>query len=310
MRGIARDLLLAGSRSPWLREHATRYAFVRRAVSRFMPGEDLEDALGAARSLADQGLRTMFTQLGENVGDTAAAEAVTAHYLHVLDRISELALRGDISIKPTQLGLDLGMKECYADLQRIIEHAPETTTVWIDMESSHYVDRTIELYRRARGAQANVGVCLQSYLYRTADDIETLLPLGGAIRLVKGAYREPAETAFPKKHDVDENFFALAKRLLRQDARSAGVRLAIATHDKALIHRVEEYAATDNIPKSAFEFAMLYGIQTAEQLRLARDGYRSIAHISYGSYWFPWYMRRLAERPANIWFVVRNLLAA
>ena len=310
MTTIARDLLLAGSRSRWLQERATRYGFVRRAVSRFMPGEDVEDALAAGRALEAQGLHSMYTQLGENVTDTAAAEAVSRHYLHVLDRIAELGLNGEISVKPTQIGLDFGIKDCYANLQRIVEHALKSTAVWIDMESSEYVDTTLELYRRARSAGANVGLCLQAYLYRTADDLETLLPPGGAIRLVKGAYREAPEIAFPKKNDVDENFFALAKRLLSSDARSAGVRVAIATHDRVMIRRIEEYAAANKIPRDAFEFAMLYGIQTAEQLRLARDGYRSIAHISYGPHWFPWYMRRLAERPANIWFVVRNLFTA
>ena len=309
MTGIARDLLLAGSRNQWLRDHATRYQFVRRAVSRFLPGEDLEDALAAGRSLEAQGMKTLYTQLGENVTDSKAAEAVSRHYLHVLDRITELEMQGEVSIKPTQLGLDLGVEQCYANLMRVVEHAPKFSTVWIDMESSEYVDRTLEIYRRARSVQANVGVALQSYLYRTSADVEALIPLGGAIRLVKGAYRESPRVAFPKKSDVDENFFELTKRLLSPDARAAGLRLAVGTHDKLLIRRTEEYAAANRIPKDAFEFAMLYGIQAGEQSRLAREGYRSIVLITYGSYWFPWYMRRLAERPANIWFVVRNALA-
>jgi proline dehydrogenase len=274
-----------------------------------MPGEDIEDALAAGRSLEAQGLQTMYTQLGENVTDPKAAEAVSEHYLHVLDRIAAANIHGEVSVKPTQLGLDLGVDDCYANLMRIVEHAPKSRAVWIDMESSEYVDRTLEIYRRARTAGANVGVALQSYLYRTAEDVESLIPLGGAIRLVKGAYKESPNVAFPKKKDVDENFFELTKRLLSGDARAANVRLASGTHDKVLIRRTIEYAASNGIPKDAFEFAMLYGIQTEEQLRLAREGYRSIVLVTYGSYWFPWYMRRLAERPANIWFAVRNVFA-
>jgi proline dehydrogenase len=177
------------------------------------------------------------------------------------------------------------------------------------MEASSYVDATLGLYRRARLAYPNVGVCLQAYLYRTADDLAALLPLGPAIRLVKGAYNEPPDRAFPRKRDVDENFFALAQQLLSDYARRAGVHAAIATHDRKLIGRVIGFAESNRIPRDRFEFQMLYGIQRAEQYRLAREGWRSIVLIAYGSYWFPWFMRRLAERPANVLFVARNLLS-
>src|SRR5439155_21552955 len=180
--------------------------------------------------------------------------------------------------------------------------------VWIDMEASNYTDQTLEVYRRIRAAHSNIGVCLQAYLYRTADDLKTLLPLGPAIRLVKGAYKEPPDRAFPRKKDVDENYFALAERLLADDARAAGVRAAMATHDLALIRRIIEHAESSKLGKSSFEFQMLYGIQREAQWQLAREGWKSMVLIAYGSYWFPWYMRRLAERPPNVFFVLRNLL--
>jgi proline dehydrogenase len=180
--------------------------------------------------------------------------------------------------------------------------------VWIDMESSPYVDATLELYRNLRQRYSNVGVCLQAYLLRTAEDMDSLLPMGPAIRLVKGAYLEPASVAFPRKADVDENFFSLSAKLLSKEARTAGVRSVIATHDVSLIHRVEALARAEKLTGADFQFVMLYGIQRAEQLRLARDGWRSGVLISYGTFWFPWYMRRLAERPANVGFVIRNLL--
>jgi proline dehydrogenase len=307
--GLMRSALLAWSQSAWLRQRATRFWFVRRTVSRFMPGETLEDALAAARALRDQGLGSVLTYLGENVTDAAEAAAVTRHYLDVLARIRASGLQTEISVKLTHLGLDLRSELCYENLTRLIEQAGELSTVWIDMEASPYVDATLELYRRARRAYPNVGVCLQAYLYRTQNDLASLLPLGPAIRLVKGAYQEPPERAFPRKRDVDENFFALIKQLLSEEARQARVRAAAATHDRSLIRRVIDFALSQGLGKTAFEFQMLYGIQRSEQLRLAQEGWRSIVLIAYGSYWFPWFMRRLAERPANTLFVVRNLLS-
>ena len=307
--GIIRSILLATSEKRWLREQVTRLWVVRRTVSRFMPGETLEDALAAACVLRENGLGTVFTYLGENVADSTEAARVTEHYLTVLDRLRERGLQTEISVKLTHLGLDLDPALAETNLARLIEHAGPKSVVWIDMESSHYVEPTLALYRRARRAYPNVGVCLQAYLYRTGEDLESLIRLGAAVRLVKGAYREPAEIAFPRKKDVDENFFALSRRLLSQEARRAGVRAAIATHDPKLIRRVQEYAFEQGLNKHTLEFQMLYGIQRALQLRLARDGWRSITLIAYGTYWFPWFMRRLAERPANALFVIRNLLA-
>ena len=305
---LMRKALLAGSTNPWLRDRATRTAFVRRSVSRFMPGEQIEDAIRAAAELKPQGITTILTKLGENLTGTEEAEQVTQHYLEVLDRIAASGLDAQISVKPTQLGLDLDRALCERNLDRLIARAEQCNNfVWIDMESSPYVEPTLALYRRTRARTARVGIALQAYLYRTAQDVESLVPLGAAIRIVKGAYLEPADVAFPRKADVDANYYKLCVRLLAPDARKPGAVLHIATHDIALADRLAAYIAEHNVPVSAYEFAMLYGIQRGQQLRLARDGRRLRVLISYGEYWFPWYMRRLAERPANMWFVVRTM---
>jgi len=307
---IMRSFFLACSQSAWMRERATHYRFVRRAVSRFMPGETAQDALSAAQQLQKLSIATVFTRLGENITDRSEANAVTEHYLQVLDRIRELGLAAEVSVKLTQLGLDLSPEIAFENLVRIIQHADGASIVWIDMEASNYVDVTLDLYRRARSQYPNTGICLQAYLYRTAKDIESLMAPGFAIRLVKGAYMEAPGVAFPRKSDVDENYFKLARQLLSDPARSLGIRTAFATHDINLIRRIIGYAESEKLSTSSFEFQMLYGIQREEQLRLAREGWKSIVLIAYGSYWFPWYMRRLAERPANVFFVLRNLLSA
>ena len=305
---VVRKVLLAGSTNAWLRERATKTAFVRRSVSRFMPGEQVDDALRAASELKPQGITAILTKLGENLTGVDEAEQVTLHYLDVLDRIARSGLDAQISIKPTQLGLDLDRGLCERNLDRLIERAGQLNNfVWIDMESSPYVDPTLQLFRRTRANTARVGVALQAYLYRTAADVESLVPLGASIRIVKGAYLEPPEVAYPKKADVDANFYQLCTRLLQPDARRPGAVLHIATHDIALADRLIAFIDRHEVPASAYQFAMLYGIQRRQQARLAREGRRLRVLISYGEYWFPWYMRRLAERPANVWFVVRTM---
>ena len=297
------------STNAWLRERATKTAFVRRSVSTFMPGERFEDAMAAAAAQQDRSVSTIFTKLGENVTTAAEAEEVTRHYLDVLDKIQAAGLNAQISVKPTQLGLDLDKALCFGNLERLIERADaRNNLVWIDMESSPYVDPTLDLFRRARARSPRVGIALQAYLYRTAKDVESLVPLGSAIRLVKGAYLEPASVAYPKKADVDENFYTLACRLLAEDAQRAGAVLHIATHDPRLADRLAAFIDEHRVPKAAYEYAMLYGIQRPLQQRLVAAGRPLRVLIAYGEYWFPWYMRRLAERPANVWFVVKNLL--
>jgi len=305
---VMRTVLLAASQSVWLRRQAPRFWFVRKSVARFMPGEKLEDALLAARALENQGLGTIFTYLGENVSDAAEAAQVTDHYGQVLDRIRDTRLQTEISVKLTHLGLDLDTELCYSNLVRLIEHAGAPGFVWIDMEASIYVDATLELFRRARRSYPNVGVCLQAYLHRTEKDLESLLPLGAAIRLVKGAYREPPQIAIPRKKRIDANYLRLAKRLLSEEARAAGVRGAFGTHDPRLIRRIQEWVEPNRSgKKGSCEFQMLYGIQRNLQLQLAKEGWKSVVLIAYGDYWFPWFMRRLAERPANVLHVLRNL---
>jgi proline dehydrogenase len=299
------------STNAWLRERATKTAFVRRSVSKFMPGERLEDAMRAAEQQQTLGVGTIFTKLGENLTRIEEAEDVTQHYLDVLDKVQAAKLDAQISVKPTQLGLDLDPELCFRNLQRLVDRAAERNNfVWIDMESSPYVDPTIDLFRRTRERSPLIGIALQAYLYRTEKDIESLLPLGPAIRLVKGAYLEPPNVAMPRKFDVDENYYKLACRLLQEDAQKAGALLHIATHDPAIVQRMNNYIDHYHVPKSAFEYAMLYGIQRGLQQRLAQSGRRIRVLIAYGEYWFPWYMRRLAERPANVWFVVKNMVSS
>jgi proline dehydrogenase len=306
---LVRSALLKASQSGWLRERLPRYSFTRRTVARFMPGETSEEALAAAQRLEQSGLRTILSHLGEGVTEGAEAEDATQHYLGVLDRIRDLGLGTELSIKLTQLGLDIDFGLCLANFSRVAEAAEPHRVVWIDMEQSPYVDVTLEFCRQARKSHSNVGVCVQAYLFRTERDIESLLGTGTAIRLVKGAYNEPPEIAFAEKPDVDENYFQLAQILLGPNARRTGVRAAMGTHDRKLIARIGEWAATQGIAESEIEFQMLYGIQSEEQLRLARHGYRSGVFICYGSYWFPWFMRRLAERPRNMLFLARNIFS-
>jgi proline dehydrogenase len=303
----ARSILLAASQNAWLRDHAAQHKFVRRTVSRFMPGEELGDALAAAHTLRTKNIAAIFTHLGENIRDAAEARGVTDHYVDVLRRIREEQLNTEISVKPTQLGLDLSPELCWENLREIIANEGSGRIVWIDMEASNYVDATLALYRRALAEFPNVGLCLQAYLRRTKDDLTGLLQSRASIRLVKGAYSEPPEIGFPQKSDVDDNYFALAKEMLAAKKREPAMRSAFGTHDIALVQRIAEFAAATAMAKSDVEVQMLYGIKSAEQQRFAREGYNSKVLVAYGKHWYAWFIRRLAERPANLWFVARNV---
>jgi len=307
---LMRSILLAASQNTWLRENAVNYPFVRRSVSRFMPGESLDDAMQAARGLEQKKIASVFTNLGENVKDRSEALQVTEHYVEVLRRIHDSGLQTEISVKLTQLGLDLSPDFCFENLDRIIARENKDAIVWVDMEASSYVDATLDIYKRALGKYPNVGICLQAYLYRTQKDVDALLPLRPSIRLVKGAYKEPLEIVFPKKQDVDENYFTLAAAMMAAQSAGSCLRAAFGTHDVNLIRRLANHAARNGFPKNHFEVQMLYGIQRDEQVRLAREGYRSGVLVAYGSYWYPWFVRRLAERPANLWFMAKNLFAS
>src|SRR5690242_15555900 len=305
---LGRRVLLAASRSQWLARQLSQRGFVRRAVRRFMPGEDLEAALTAGALLAEAGIGTVLTQLGEQVTTRGEAAAVRDHYLDVLDRIRERRLTAEISVKLTHLGLDANPKACLQDVLALAGRSGEGQSfLWIDMEESRYVDATLELFQAVRAAHDRVGVCLQAYLRRTPADLATLLPLAPAIRLVKGAYNEPPDVAFPRKRDVDAAYLTLAGSLL--DRAQAGARPVFGTHDLALIGRLRDRALGAGVAPGAYEVHMLYGIRAADQRALVRDGVPVRVLVSYGSHWFPWYMRRLAERPANVWFVVRHLFA-
>jgi proline dehydrogenase len=305
---LARRLLLGASRSAWLARQLSQRAFFRRAVRRFMPGEDVGAALAAAAALAEAGIGAVLTQLGEQVTNRGAAASVRDHYLDVLDRIRQRELPAEISVKLTHLGLDENPKACLQDLLALAGRASDIESfLWIDMEESRYVDATLDLFQAVRAAHPRVGVCLQAYLHRTPGDLEALLPLAPAIRLVKGAYNEPPGVAHAKKGDVDAAYLTLAGRLLEGAARDTA-RPVFGTHDLRLIDRVRDRALALGVPPGAYEVHMLYGIRAPEQRALARDGVPVRVLISYGTQWFPWYMRRLAERPANVWFVVRNLI--
>ncbi len=308
---LMRTLLLRGSESAWLRAHAPQWPFVRRATRRFMPGERVEDALAAAAARQAIGIGAVFTRLGENLAAAADADAVAGHYLALLDRIGADRTGAEIAVKPTQLGLDFSRERCEAHLLALAARAAARGTwLWIDMESTAYTDPTLELYRRVRARHEHVGVCLQSYLRRTPADLDALVRLGGHVRLVKGAYREPPDKAYPVKRDVDEAYFVLATKMLGPDARRAGMRAIFATHDTRLIERIEAHAGAAGLQPQQVEFQMLYGIQPAAQRRLAAEGRPVRVLIAYGEAWFAWYMRRLAERPANVWFVARNLVSS
>ena len=306
---MLRKLLLWASENVFLTEHLVGLAFVQRAVRRFMPGETSEAAIEEAVRLSASRITSVLTLLGENVTEADEAAEVARHYQDLLEEIANRELEAEISVKLTQLGIDIGPDVAVANLENILATAEERRQfVWIDVESSGYVDRTLDLYRNVRARHVNTGICLQAYLYRTAEDLAALLPIDPSIRLVKGAYAEPREVAFPRMRDVDRNYFELAKTLL-DEVRRGGVRAAFATHDERLIRGIEAEAAERGIARGDLEFQMLYGIGTAKQRGLAAKGYRVEVLISYGTAWFPWYMRRLAERPANLWFVMRKMVS-
>jgi proline dehydrogenase len=303
-----RTILLWLARNPWLRRRVPHLRFVRRAVRRFMPGEDAESAFGAAAGLAASGQGILFTRLGENLTELAEADEVAAHYLALLERGASLPRRPELSVKPTQLGLDIDAVASFRHLdERAARAADAGTWLWLDMEGSPYVDSTIDLYERLRRAHPNVGICLQAYLKRTPADLRRLLPLEPAVRLVKGAYDEPAAIAFRRRSEVDAAYQALAL-VLAEAARDGHARCALGTHDSGLIERIAAFAGPAGVAPAALEVHMLYGIRARELVRLQAAGFPAFTLIAYGSFWYPWYMRRLAERPANVLFALRQLL--
>ena len=289
---------------PLVRRIVTETRFGRGVARRFVPGERLEQALAAAERVGTEGMASMLNHLGENVASPSACSAVADHHLLALKRIEERAnLDCNISIKLTQLGLDVSVDLCLENSERVLAAAaPLGTLVMIDMESHAYVDRTLEVVRRLRTRYERVGVALQSYLYRTADDVFAL-PEGTPIRLVKGAYLEPPEVAYRRRTDVDRSFARLFATLATR-----GHEVHVATHDPALLEGAVRFVERRGIPWERVELQMLYGIRTDLQREHARRGRPVRTYIPYGDQWYPYLTRRLAERPANLWFFASNLV--
>ncbi len=303
---MIRSLLISLSRSKAAERFVLSNSLARRTSRRFVAGEELPDALAAARASNQAGMKASLDFLGENVATREDAVQAREMYIGVFQRIAEEKLEANVSLKLTQLGLDFGEEFCLPQAEAIVKHAASLGNfVRLDMEGSAYTDRTVEMTRRLREKSDAVGTVIQAYLYRSEKDIAALLKVGCRIRLCKGAYLEPPEIAFPGKKDVDLNFVKLMKLLL-----GSGVYHGIATHDPAMIAATIDYAAKNGIGKDKFEFQMLYGIRADLQQQLVRDGYRMRVYIPYGRDWFPYFMRRLAERPANILFLARHLFRA
>jgi proline dehydrogenase len=304
-----RRVLLWAARNRWLAERIPRLRFVRRAVRRFMPGETLDEALAAAEHEREAGIGTVFTFLGENLTDAGATGRAAAHYHTVLDRVAERGLSTEISVKLTHLGLDVDPGLASEAFDGLAEHAERLGNwAWIDMEGSAYTDRTVEAYAGARERHEHVGLCLQAYLRRTPADIERLEPLRPAIRLVKGAYDEPSAIVYRGAREVDAAYLRVGEQLLRGLAEGRMSRFIAATHDVDLIEGLTQTAERLGLPRRAVEVQMLYGIRADQQRRLHTEGYEVRSLIAYGQAWYAWYLRRLAERPANVVFALRQLV--
>ena len=273
-----------------------------------MPGDDFDGALKAAIAFKAQGIGSLFTRLGENVKDLIEATAVVEHYETVLAKMASSGLQAEISVKPTQVGLDIDAETAYANLERLARAVAKARSfLWIDMEGSAYTQPTLDLYVRLRAHNPRTGICLQAYLYRTVEDVVHLLHLKPAIRLVKGAYAEPPDLAYTAKKDIDANYLALCALML-PEVKGGRLRLVLGTHDVELIERAGSIGRALGLERAQIEVNMLYGIRTDQQVRLAKDGYVVKLLIAYGDAWYAWYLRRLAERPANVLFVARQLL--
>jgi proline dehydrogenase len=300
-------LWLAGN--AWLREHLPRFGFAKRAARRFMPGERLDDALAAGLAFQGDGIGIILTRLGEDVTSAAEADVVAAHYEEVIERLATDGIDGYVSFKLTQLGLEQDPERAYERCDRLAQRAAaHGSLVVIDMESSRLVEPTLALYERLLAAHPGSGICLQAYLRRTAADLQRLVPRHPFVRLVKGAYREPEDVAYQSPREVDASYVSLATTMLQAQASGDRVGIGLGTHDIALIDLIEAHARAVGLDRTAFEVEMLYGIRLDQQRRLAREGYRVRDLISYGEAWYPWYMRRLAERPANVVFALRQVV--
>ena len=299
---MLRSTLLKLSESKGFAGWVTTNGVTRRMARRFVAGETLDEAIAAARECNDCGMLVSLDYLGENVSTTSDAQHSRDAYLEIFERIAQEKLHANVSGKLTQLGLDINIEFCEGLVLSIAERAIGFDNFFrVDMEGSLYTQRTIDLVKRVRMRNPAIGTVIQSYLYRSEKDVAELLTCGCRIRLCKGAYKESEEVAYPRKEDVDANYIRLMRTLL-----SSGFYHGIATHDPRMIAATIRHAATQQISKDDFEFQMLYGVRTDLQRRLVKDGYRVRIYIPYGKDWFPYFMRRLAERPANLGFILRN----
>jgi len=303
---ITRSALIYLSRQEGLKDFATRFRLFKKLTTRFVAGETIDQAVSFIREINAEGCTASFDHLNESVTSAAEAEKEVVEYLNILAKINETGIRSNVSIKLTQFGLGLNPEIAYKNSRSVVEDAHRRGNfVRVDMEDSKVTQATIDVFKRLRDEFGlnDVGIVLQSYLRRTYEDAQELLKLPARIRICKGAYNEPPEVAFPDKKDVDENYIRVMKLLL-----SSGIYHGIATHDPKMIEATIDFAGREGIGKEAFEFQMLYGIRRDLQRQLARDGYNMRVYVPYGKHWYPYFMRRLAERPANIWFVMKNLL--
>jgi proline dehydrogenase len=317
---MLRSFLIYLSQAAWARHIVTRWSFAWRAASRFVAGEELQDAIQVVKTLNSSGIDATLDHLGEHTSNPAEAESATQAILDVLQAIDQSGVRANVSIKLTQIGLSVDADLCARNLQTILEYAKQRANfVRIDMEDSPWTEQTLNLYRRmvAERELTNTGVVIQAYLYRSEEDVMGIAAQGGRIRLCKGAYKEPAEIAFPKKSDVDQNYDHLAELLIDQALQNGAPRLspdgktppipAIATHDPPRIEHAKTYARQKGLPDNSLEFQMLYGIRRDLQEQLVQEGYPVRVYVPYGTEWYPYFTRRLAERPANLWFFLSNL---
>lgn len=300
---ISRTVLLYLSQQHRLKDFFVKVPGFKQVTRRFIAGENIEDAIVAIKELNKLGITATFDHLGESTTSRAEAEADVREYVHVLGRIQETGVDSNVSVKLTQLGLDIDEAYCLENTRRIVAEAHRRGNfVRIDMEDSPKTDATLRIFKQLFGEFGNVGIVLQSYLYRTEKDLDEVLAMGARVRLCKGAYNEPAEVAFPEKADVDDNYIKLMQKLLK-----SGVYHGIATHDMRMIRATQEFAAREGIGKDQFEFQMLYGVRRDLMIQLAQEGFRVRTYVPYGEFWYPYFMRRLAERPANVWFVMKSL---
>lgn len=300
---VTRTALLYLSRQHWLKRYVAPLPGFKQVTRRFIAGENIDDALNAIRELNALGVTATFDHLGESTTVAEQAREDTREYIHALQRIHETGIQSNVSVKPTQLGLDIDEELCFENIREIVAEAKRLDNfVRVDMEDSTKTDATLRILWRLRDEFDNVGIVLQAYLYRTGKDLEAVLAIGSRVRLCKGAYDEADEVAFPTKTEVDANFVKLMQRLL-----TSGIYHGIATHDEKMIAATREFVERANVSRDAFEFQMLYGVRRDLVLQLAKEGYRVRCYVPYGEHWYPYFMRRLAERPANVWFVLKNL---